>query len=149
MRPEWAWEGTVTTSELPERRRRAAGEKLLIRAPGALGKATTMLGARWMPSTTSVPRSDTWCGFLLQRVLGVQLTRVIRTVVTCNETCTGPPLAGAAADGLLPPDLDVGVDGPAAPPGPAARLGAGDRTYAKHRREERAGEEAPSQLHLQ
>ena len=45
MRPEWALEGTVTTSELPERRRRAAGEKLLIRAPGELGKATTMPGS--------------------------------------------------------------------------------------------------------
>ena len=64
-------------------------------------------------------------GFWLQRELGVQLTRVIRTVVTCKDAFTGLRFAGARAEGALPPDLAGGELGLAAPPGPAARLGAG------------------------
>ena len=96
-----------------------------MRAPGELGKPTTMPACRPLPSNTSVPWRETWRGLLAHCELGVQDTRVICTAVSCKETCTVPPLGAVRELGALPPALAVEGGGPEAPPAPFARAVAG------------------------
>lgn len=111
MWPEWALAGTVTISPALPWCRCAAGETRLTRAPGDLGKATTIPLVRPGPCSSRVPWMDTWWGLALHLAVGVQLTRVMRTVLTCSEETT-VVLLGAA--GALEPGAPV-------PPALAAR----------------------------
>ncbi len=122
MCPEWAFFGTVTSRPelgLPAIAKRrcaagcAAGETRLMRAPGDLGKATTMPGARPTPSSSSVPCAETWWGLPLQWAAGTQLTLWMRTLVTCGEG-----------------DLTLAVG---EPPLPAVEAGAARRLRATRR----------------
>src|SRR5665213_841993 len=84
-----------------------------MRAPGARGKATVMPFVSPLPASSRVPWVETWCGLLLHLVEGMQLTLVMRTVVTCKlevdfvvalgepAFCAGPE--GALAPGAVPP----------------------------------------------
>src|SRR5690348_9224097 len=90
MRPECAREGTVTASPACVVRIRTVGERRLMRAPGELGNAIAIPALSPTPRSSSLPWTDTWWGLPLQRSVGVQLTAVMRTLLTCR-------LAGGAA----------------------------------------------------
>src|SRR5580704_9351040 len=108
MCPEWAFAGTVTISPPLVLRRCAAGELRLTCAPGVFGNPTAIPLASPTPWISRVPWRETWCGFPLQRVAGVQLTLVIRTFFTCRDATAGvllgaeAPVVGAA---WVPPAL--------------------------------------------
>src|SRR5437660_12304649 len=108
MLPECAPLGTVTVRLAPLLRRRAPGELRLMRAPGLRGKATTMPACSPRPVSASVPCTDTWRGFALQRDAGVQLALVMRTEVTCALGELALPRAGRVAD---PPAGAAGTGG--------------------------------------
>ncbi len=107
----------------------ALGEKLLIRAPGAFGKATTMPGLSPTPPSSSVPWVETWCGLALQCAAGTQLTLWIFTLSTCREGLAAAlaPAPVRPVDELgalvveVPPAFAVEVTlGAEAPPAPTA-----------------------------
>ena len=111
MRPECALAGTVTMSPAELERRWAPGELRLIVAPADLGKATSIPAFRPAPWTRSVPFVETWCGLPEHLEAGVQLTWMIRTLVTWALTVGAAAFVGAAG---------AEVPGAEAPPGPAA-----------------------------
>jgi hypothetical protein len=117
IRPEWALEGTVTTSPTLVRRSREPGEVRLMRAPGALGNATIIPALRPTPCSSNVPWAETSCGSTLHLDAGTQVAWRIRTVVTCG-------LAAVLEDVELPaPLVTVGTvvpAGGAVPPAPEA-----------------------------
>jgi hypothetical protein len=94
-------------------------------ALGLLGKATVSPAAIPLPAISSVPRSDTWCGFVPQWLTGTQCTLVMRTLLTC-ELAVGllPPLARVS---VIPPPA-----GAVAPPGLAAAAIAAQGTTSTH-----------------
>src|SRR5438128_7849408 len=83
MLPERAALGTVATSPAALARNRAAGELRLMRAPRRAGKATIHPALNPLPTSSSVPCTETWCGLALHLACGVQVALVMRTEVTC------------------------------------------------------------------
>jgi hypothetical protein len=112
IRPERALEGTVTSSPMLVLRRRAPGDLRLMRAPGEEGKATTNPLFNPTPASSSVPRVDTWRGFVPHLDTGTHRTLVMRTLRTCGLALgvpigAPPPeaLLGAPPGGAVPPEL--------------------------------------------
>ena len=83
MLPECAALGTLTSRPAAFARRCAPGDLRLMRAPGRAGNATVNPALSPLPVSSSVPCTETWCGFALHLVCGVQVTLVMRTEVTC------------------------------------------------------------------
>jgi hypothetical protein len=73
MRPECALPGTVAIRPDGAECRCEAGEKLEVRAPGELGKATVIPAFKPGPVSNRVPRVETTCGLVLQWAEGTQL----------------------------------------------------------------------------
>src|ERR1700683_5128845 len=85
-----------------------------MRAPGDLGKATTMPGVRPTPPSSSMPCVETWWGLPLQWTAGTQATLSMRTLVTCDDAllllvALGPPLLVVVVPpaACVPPGLDA------------------------------------------
>ncbi len=95
-----------------------------MRPPGVRGNAIVDPAAIPLPAISSVPRSDTWCGFVLHLAAGTQLTLVIRTLVTCGLVAVDLLVGvgfGAGFDGAGLAGADA--TGGAAPPGDAVPPG--------------------------
>src|ERR1700689_383529 len=92
-----------------------------MRAPGALGKPTTIPGASPTPPSSSVPCVETWWELPLQCATGTQLTLVIRTLVTWGEAAfpvaVVEPVPVAAGEA---PPLPAGAPAPPASGAPPA-----------------------------
>ncbi len=104
-----------------------------MRAPGALGKATTIPGVSPMPPSSSVPCVETWWELPLQWAIGTQLTLVMRTLVTCGDEAPAFGRRGAAAGGGR-----GGASGGLRPAGAVRACGArerGEREQAQQRRD--------------
>ena len=84
-----------------------------------------MPAPRPTPSTIRVPWSETWRGFLRTGSWACRLTRLIRTEVTCKETCTAAALVAGAGARPAPARLSRGRRRPGGAARPGARLSAG------------------------
>src|SRR5271165_5875000 len=100
-----------------------------MRAPGDLGNATVIPGARPTPANSSVPRAETWWGLALQWAAGTQLTLTMRTLVMCPEGALA--VAGALAGGEEPPLAGELPPAAGVPPALAASAGSA-RAANKH-----------------
>ena len=68
-----------------------------MRAPGELGKARIIPAFRPAPLSSSVPRVETWCAFVLQCGAGTQIALEMRIVYTWELEL--PLVRLAAGDG--------------------------------------------------
>jgi hypothetical protein len=136
MCPEWAAAGTVRTSPTFAWRSFECGDERVTRAFAFAGKATIIPLFNPVPPSRSVPCVETWWGLPLQKAVGIQLTLLIRTVVTCALgepaffVVAGALFAGApAAPGAVPPE-----PAPAAAAAPASRQRSAAAIAAKRNR---------------